>query len=38
MLPRRSSNVCSLMAALAVRNGAHGNTDRHKSIVVASSA
>ncbi len=38
MLPRRSSSVCSLMAALAERNGAHGNTDRHKSIVVASSA
>src|SRR6516225_8348265 len=26
MLPRRSSSVCSLMAALAERNTAHGNT------------
>jgi hypothetical protein len=36
--PRRSSSVCSLMDALAERNGAHGNTDRHRSMVVASSA
>jgi hypothetical protein len=26
------------MAALVERNGAHGNTDRHRSMVVASSA
>ena len=33
MLPRRSSSVCSLMAALVERNGAQGNTDRHRSMV-----
>lgn len=38
MLPRRSSSVCILTAALVVRNGAQGNTDRHRSIVVESSA
>src|SRR5205823_2427053 len=34
---RRSSSVCSFTAALAERNGAHGNIDRHRSMVVASS-
>lgn len=38
MLPRKSSRVCILTAALVVRNGAQGNNDRHKSMVVASSA
>ena len=38
MLPRRSSSVCSLMAALVVRNGAQANSDKHKSMVEASSA
>src|SRR5450631_3112063 len=33
-LARRSSNVCILTAALVIRNGAHANSDRHKSIVV----
>jgi len=32
------SSVCSLTAALAKRNGAHGNTDRQRSMVVVSSA
>src|ERR1035437_8442750 len=36
--PRRSSNVCSFTAALVERNGAHGNIDRHRSMVVASRA
>ena len=30
--------LCSLIAALALRNGAQSNNDKHKSIVVASSA
>lgn len=34
----KSSSVCNLIAALVERNGAHGNTDRHRSMVVASSA
>jgi hypothetical protein len=38
MLPRRSSSVCIFTAALVERNGAHGNTDRHRSMVVASRA
>jgi hypothetical protein len=38
MLPCRSSSVCSLMAAFWARNGAHVNTDRHRSMVVESSA
>src|SRR6516165_7615599 len=38
ILPRRSSNVWSLTAALLERNGAHGNTERHRSMVVESSA
>ena len=38
VLPRRSKSVCILMAALVERNGAHGNTDRHRSMVLASSA
>ena len=38
ILPRRSSSVCSLTAALVERNGAHGNSDKDKSIVVASKA
>ena len=36
--PRRSSSVCSFTAALVLRNLAHGNSDRHKSMVVASRA
>lgn len=32
LLPRRSKSVCSLIAALVARNGAQGNTDRHRSI------
>src|SRR5674476_183611 len=38
ILPRRSSNVCILTAALVERKSAHGNSERHKSIVVLSSA
>lgn len=38
MGPRKSSNVCSLTAALAERKRAHGNKLRHRSIVVESSA
>src|SRR5262249_5094408 len=38
MLPRRSNSVCNLMAALVERNGAQGNTDRHRSMVPASRA
>ena len=38
MLPRRSSSVCILTAALVERNCAHGNNDRHRSMVVESSA
>src|SRR5258708_4813944 len=33
ILPRRSSSVCNLIAALVERNGAQGNTDRQRSIV-----
>src|SRR6476661_492425 len=36
--PRRSSSVCNFTAALVERNGAHGNIDRHRSMVVASRA
>jgi hypothetical protein len=38
MLPFRSSSVCIFTAALVVRKCAHGNTDRHRSMVVESSA
>jgi hypothetical protein len=38
MLPRRSSSVCSLLAALVVRKGAQGKRKRHRSTVVESSA
>ena len=38
ILPRRSKSLCSLIAAFAERNGAQGNTDRHKSMVLASKA
>ena len=38
MLPRRSSSVCNLIAALVERNGAQENTDRHRSMVLASGA
>jgi hypothetical protein len=38
ILPCRSSNVCILTAALCLRNLAHGNSARHKSMVVESSA
>ena len=38
MLPCRSSSVCILTAALCLRNLAHGNSDRHRSIVVESNA
>ena len=38
MVPRKSSSVCSLIAALVERNGAQGKTDRHRSMVVASKA
>ena len=38
MEPRKSSRVCILTAALVVRKVAQGNIDRHKSIVVESSA
>src|SRR5882724_303076 len=37
MLPRRSSSVCSFTAALLFVQGAHGNKERHKSIVVEQS-
>jgi hypothetical protein len=36
--PLRSSIVCNFTAALALRNGAHSNRLRHRSIVVASKA
>ena len=36
--PRRSSSVCNFTAALVEQNGAHGNIDRHRSMVVASRA
>ena len=38
ILPRKSSGVCSLTAALVERNGAQGNTDKHRSMVVVSRA
>src|ERR1039458_10187166 len=38
MLPRRSSSVCSLIAAFRRRNRAHGNSARHRSMVVESRA
>ena len=37
-LPRRSKSVGSLTATLLERNGAQGNTDRHRSMVLASRA
>jgi hypothetical protein len=36
--PRRSSNVCSLIAAFLARKRAHGNTDKQRSMVVESKA
>src|SRR5208337_4706526 len=36
--PRKSNSVCSLIAALVERNGAHGNSVRHRSMVVESNA
>lgn len=36
--PRRSSSVCSLMAALVERNGAQSNKLKHRSMVLESSA
>src|SRR5712692_7769652 len=36
MLPCRSSSVCILTAALCLRNLAHGNSDRQRSMVVES--
>jgi hypothetical protein len=38
ILPRKSKSVCILTAALVDRNGAQGKTERHRSMVVASSA
>ena len=38
ILPRKSSNVCIFTAALVDRKCAHGNKDRHKSMVVESNA
>jgi hypothetical protein len=38
ILPRRSNKVCILTAALCLRNFAHGNRARHKSMVVESNA
>ena len=38
MLPRKSSSVCILTAALVVRKCAHGKTARQRSMVVESSA
>src|SRR5207253_9125243 len=38
ILPRRSNKVCILTAALYLRNFAHGNKARHKSMVVESNA
>jgi hypothetical protein len=38
MLPRKSSSVCILTAALAFRKCAHENTDRQRSMVVESRA
>src|SRR6516225_9250977 len=38
MLPCRSSRVCILTAVLCFLNLAHGNRERHKSMVVESNA
>ena len=38
MLPRRSNSVCIFTAALRRRNLAHGNSERHRSMVVESRA
>src|ERR1039457_4225061 len=38
ILPCKSSRVCSLMAALCRRKRAHGNSERHRSMVVESNA
>src|SRR5664279_3755863 len=38
MLPCRSSKVCIVTAALPWRNFAHGNSDKHRSMVVESRA
>src|SRR2546423_7459541 len=38
MLPRKSSRVCIFTAALVERKCAQGKTDRHRSMVVESSA
>ena len=38
MLPRRSNSVCIFTTALRWRNWAHGNSFRHRSMVVESSA
>jgi len=38
LYPGITRSVCSLIAAFVERNGAQGNTDRHKSMVLASSA
>src|ERR1035441_10969645 len=38
MLPCRSSSVCILTAALCFRNLAQGNNEKHRSMVVESSA
>jgi len=35
--PRKSSSVCILTAAFVERKSAHGNSDKHRSIVVLSS-
>ena len=38
ILPCRSSSVCIFTAAFCLRNLAHGNSDRQRSIVVESRA
>src|SRR5437870_5549308 len=38
ILPRRSNSVCILTAPLCLRNLAHGNIERHRSMVVESNA
>jgi thioredoxin reductase (NADPH) len=38
VLPRRSSSVCSLIAALVERNGAQSNKLKHRSMVLESNA
>ena len=38
MGPRKSSSVCILIAAFVERKSAHGNSDKHRSMVVLSSA